>query len=131
MQDPCGADVVAQYDRSFTGIPLRRHVELLSMDEVLGDVKGLSVLDLARGTGYYSKELRRRGAARVVGVDVSEEMIRATRAREAEERLGVEYVVADAGALDHPADGLEKHGAPFWSDLMRSPFELIVTCRKR
>ena len=104
VSNPYDADVVAQYDRSFTEIPLRRYVELPSVDRVLGDVTGLAVLDLACGTGYYGKELRRRGATRVVGVDVSEDMIRATRAREEADRLGVEYVVADAGRLDHLDD---------------------------
>ena len=28
------------------------------------------------------------------------------------------------------AEGMDNHGAAFWADLMRSPFELIVTCRK-
>ena len=104
VSNPYDADVGAQYDRSFTEIPLRRYVELPSVDRVLGDVTGLAVLDLACGTGYYGKELRRRGATRVVGVDVSEDMIRATRAREEADRLGVEYVVADAGRLDHLDD---------------------------
>jgi hypothetical protein len=27
-------------------------------------------------------------------------------------------------------DAIEKHGADFWTDVIRSPFELIVTCRK-
>ena len=57
-------------DRSFTEIPLRRYVELPSVYQFLGDVTGLSILDLACGTGYYARELRRRGAARVVGVDL-------------------------------------------------------------
>ena len=100
MGDQYDADVVAQYDRSFLEIPLRRYVELPSVYQLLGDVTGLSILDLACGTGYYAKELRRRGAARVVGVDVSEAMIRATRAQERKEPLGVEYVLSDAGALE-------------------------------
>jgi ubiquinone/menaquinone biosynthesis C-methylase UbiE len=100
IPDQYDADMVAQYDRSFTEIPLRRYVELPTVYQILGDVIGLSILDLACGTGYYAKELRRRGAARVVGVDLSDAMIRATRAQEENETLGVEYVEADAGALD-------------------------------
>jgi toxoflavin synthase len=104
MSDQYDADMVAQYDRSFTEIPLRRYVELPSAYQILDDVTGLRVLDLACGTGYYAKELRRRGAARVVGVDLSEAMIRATRAQEEKEPLGVEYVHADAGALERLGD---------------------------
>lgn len=36
-----------------------------------GDVTGLDVLDLACGTGFYTRILRSSGARRVVGVDVS------------------------------------------------------------
>lgn len=104
MSDQYGADVVAIYDQSFTLVPLRQYVELPSVYQILGDVTGLSVLDLACGTGYYAKELRRRGATRVMGVDLSEDMIRATRSREEAERLGVEYMVGDAGALEHLGD---------------------------
>ncbi|MCI0724672.1 MAG: class I SAM-dependent methyltransferase [Acidobacteria bacterium] len=104
MSDQYDADMVAQYDRGFTEIPLRRYVELPSVYQILGDVTGLCVLDLACGTGYYAKELRRRGAARVVGADLSEAMIRATRAQEEKAPLGVEYVHADAGALEHLGD---------------------------
>jgi hypothetical protein len=27
-------------------------------------------------------------------------------------------------------EGVERHGADFWADLIQRPFELIVTCRK-
>lgn len=104
MGSQYGADVVAIYDQSFTLVPLRRYVELPSVYQILDDVSGLSVLDLACGTGYYAKEFRRRGAERVVGVDLSEDMIRATRSREEAEPLGVEYVVGDAGSLEHLGD---------------------------
>lgn len=39
-----------------------------------------------------------------MGVDLSGEMIRAARSQEEVERLGVEYVVGDAGALDRLGD---------------------------
>ncbi|MGH9204241.1 MAG: class I SAM-dependent methyltransferase, partial [Vicinamibacterales bacterium] len=104
MSNQYDADIVALYDRSFTELPLRRYVELPSVYQILGDVTGLSILDLACGTGYYAKELRRRGAARVVGVDLSEAMIEATRAQEEKEPLGVEYVHGDAGAMERFGD---------------------------
>jgi SAM-dependent methyltransferase len=104
MSDQYSADIVAQYDESFTMIPLRRYVELPSVYHVLGDMTGLSVLDLACGTGYYTKEFRRRGATRVWGVDLSEEMIRAARSREEKQPLGVQYVLGDAGALEPMGD---------------------------
>lgn len=104
MSDQYDSAVAAMYDRSFTEIPLRRYVEQPSFYRVLGDVNGLSVLDLACGTGYYTREIRRRGAARALGVDLSEDMIRVARAREQAELLGVEYRVGDAGTLEHLGD---------------------------
>ena len=104
MSNQYGANVVAAYERSFTQIPLRRYVELPSVYQTLGDVNGMSILDVACGTGYYTRELRQRGAARVVGVDLSEDMISAARSREDEQQIGVEYVVADAGSLRHLGD---------------------------
>jgi toxoflavin synthase len=104
MSNQYDADIVAQYDRSFLEIPLRRYVELPSVYQILGDVTGLRILDLACGTGYYAKELRRRGAVRVVGVDLSEAMVRATKAQEENETLGVEYMHGDAGVLERLGD---------------------------
>ncbi|MFF8971808.1 class I SAM-dependent methyltransferase [Streptomyces sp. NPDC014995] len=52
-----------------------------AMLRLAGDVGGLHVLDLGCGAGHYAAELLRRGAARVVGVDGSESLLRAARAR--------------------------------------------------
>lgn len=64
-----------------------------------GELGGLRVLDLACGSGTYTRALRQRGASRVVGVDISPEMIREARAQEEREPLGLEYHVADATRL--------------------------------
>ncbi|KAK5558042.1 hypothetical protein LTR46_004221 [Exophiala xenobiotica] len=45
------------------------------------DTEGTSVLDLACGTGYYSRLLLSWGASRVVGVDISPTMIDAARSQ--------------------------------------------------
>lgn len=50
---------------------------------------GATVLDLACGTGYYSRLLLDWGAARVVGVDVSEKMIDAAREQARAQSLSV------------------------------------------
>ena len=73
-----------------------------AMIEACGDVKGLEVLDLGCGTGYFSREMAKRGAKRVVGVDLSPNQLTYARRHEARERLGIEYVLGDA------ADVVEK-----------------------
>jgi SAM-dependent methyltransferase len=79
--------------------PWRAHIEAFTLFDLLGDLAGRSVLDLACGTGFYSRALRRHGAPRVLGVDRSERMVELARQEEARDPLGVEYLVHDAEAL--------------------------------
>jgi len=65
---------------------------------MVGEVRGLRVLDLACGEGYWARFFAGMGAE-VVGVDFSGEMIGAAVAEEVREPLGVEYHVADAADL--------------------------------
>ncbi|WP_043619872.1 class I SAM-dependent methyltransferase [Nonomuraea candida] len=64
-----------------------------------GGAAGGSVLDLACGTGWYSRIIARAGAASVLGVDISEEMVAAAERAEAREPLGIRYKVHDARTL--------------------------------
>lgn len=91
--------VADSYDQTFKLLPLREHIEAFSLHKLLGDLSGLSVLDLACGTGIFTRTMRRWGAARVLGVDISEDMVRVARSHEAEDPLGVEYVMGNVGAL--------------------------------
>lgn len=90
--------IAAQYQRSKHS-PLRRYVEEPTLLGLLGDVAGLAVLDLACGEGWYARELSRRSARRVVGVDISPAMIELARRQEEAEPLGIEYRVCDAAEL--------------------------------
>jgi ubiquinone/menaquinone biosynthesis C-methylase UbiE len=81
-------------------LPFRLHVEEHTTFGLLPNLAGLSIVDLACGEGIYARKLVRRGAACVVGVDISPEMVAlATRAEESE-ALGIEYVLADVAAVD-------------------------------
>ncbi|MER6394835.1 class I SAM-dependent methyltransferase [Kitasatospora sp. NPDC001603] len=96
---------VQQYDgigeafEGFKSLPLMRYGEVPSFLGMVGDVKGRSVLDLACGTGFYSREFKRRGASEVFGVDISVEMIAAARDMERREPLDVRYEVGDVAEL--------------------------------
>ena len=76
--------------------PLRRYVEAYTLFDLVGDVSGLRVLDLACGDGIYSRQLKRMGASEVVGVDISSSMIDIARLDENQTPLGVEYLCSDA-----------------------------------
>ena len=66
--------------------------------ELIGDVRGRLVLDLACGEGYNTIILARKGA-KVTGVDFSEKLIELAKRQEAREKLGICYRVLDATDL--------------------------------
>ncbi len=61
--------------------------------------KGKSVLDIGCGTGNFSLKLAKRGY-RVVGVDVSEEMLAIAEKRAAADGVDIEFILMDAHRLD-------------------------------
>ncbi len=87
-----------QYRRS-KSMPFRVHSEIPDHLALLGDLSGRSVLDLACGEGFYTRLIRQAGADRVVGVDLSENMIARAREQEAEAPLGITYVSGPAESL--------------------------------
>lgn len=82
--------------------PWRTHIESFTLLELIGDLAGKSVLDVACGEGYYTRLVRQRGAAQVLGVDLSDRMIELARAQESAEPLGIEYRVGDGRNLQLP-----------------------------
>lgn len=79
--------------------PWRLHLEHFTLFKLLGDVRGKSVLDLACGEGFYTRFIKRHGAARVVGVDLSQGMIDLARREEEQNPLGIDYHRQDAKQL--------------------------------
>jgi predicted TPR repeat methyltransferase len=75
---------------------------------VLGDRTGLAVLDLGCGSGLAGVSVKER-AAKLVGVDLSPEMIELARARNIYDRLDVAEITE-------------------WLDRGRTLFDLIVCC---
>jgi SAM-dependent methyltransferase len=91
-------DIAAEYAAS-KQLPFRVVVEAPTLFDLAGDVRGLAILDLPCGEGIYSRAFARRGAASVLGVDLSNAMVEQARAIEREERLGLSYQVGDAADL--------------------------------
>jgi SAM-dependent methyltransferase len=89
-----GADAYIEFVDS--GADYYRHlVHGPALLAACGDVRGAAALDLGCGHGFFSRLLARAGA-RVTGVDLSDKLLAAAVAREAQEPLGVTYVRADA-----------------------------------
>src|ERR1051326_3927529 len=64
---------------------------------LLPELRGLRVLDLGCGFGWFCRWAREHGAARVVGVDVSEKML--ARARATTQDAAITYLRADLEQL--------------------------------
>jgi SAM-dependent methyltransferase len=63
-----------------------------------GEVRGMGVLDVGCGAGYFAREVARRGA-RVTGIDISPRMIEHAKQQGSTGSLGIEYHVLDAAQL--------------------------------
>jgi len=50
-------------------------IEIPQLFELIGDVTNLSILDLGCGTGKHDRKLVEKGARKVVGIDLSNNMI--------------------------------------------------------
>ncbi|HVY68469.1 MAG TPA: class I SAM-dependent methyltransferase [Verrucomicrobiae bacterium] len=93
--------IAGQYRRAKLH-PWRAHVEAHTFFEVIGDLAGKHVLDLACGEGFYSRLLKAKGAASVTGVDLSVGMIALAKEQEAACPLGIRYLTGDAKDLPIP-----------------------------
>jgi ubiquinone/menaquinone biosynthesis C-methylase UbiE len=92
-------DAIAELYQKAKQHPWRQHIEAFTYQQLLGDLAGKAVLDLACGEGHYTRMIRRLGAARVVGVDISSRMIELARKQEAANPLGIDYHVGDGARL--------------------------------
>ena len=75
--------------------PWRAYIEAFTLMRLIGDPTGKRVIDIACGDGFYTRMIRQGGAAKVTGVDLSEKMIGLARASEAQQQLGIDYIVGD------------------------------------
>ncbi|NGN44891.1 class I SAM-dependent methyltransferase [Mesorhizobium sp. CGMCC 1.15528] len=88
----------SQLNRSVHG--LDGAPEWPSIRAVLPDLSGKHVVDLGCGFGWFARWARERGAAHVLGLDLSENMIARARADTAEPNI--EYAIADLEKLELP-----------------------------
>ena len=92
-------DEIAEEYKRAKQQPWRLHIEHFTLFKLLGDLSGKSVIDLACGEGFYTRFIKRRGAARVIGVDISHGMIDLARREEENNSLGIDYLVQDVKQL--------------------------------
>lgn len=91
-----------------------------SSQRVLPDVRGLDVIELGCGTAYFAAWLKRRGARRVVGVDVTPAQLATARELDREFKVGLELIEANAEAVPLPSGSFDlaisEYGASLWCD---------------
>src|SRR5690349_14027750 len=109
---------------------------------VLPDVRDLDVIELGCGTGYFGAWLKKGGARRVVGVDITPAQLETARAMNEEFRLGLEFLEANAEDVPLPDSSFDiavsEYGASIWCDpyrwipeaarLLRPGGELVFLC---
>ncbi|MGW4844378.1 class I SAM-dependent methyltransferase [Nocardia brasiliensis] len=98
MNNPATGDRFATYGTTYAEseeLPLRKHLEAPSFLAALGDLAGLSVLDAGCGSGFYTRTFAGSGAARVLGLDMSEGMLAVAEERERNEGYGITYTLGD------------------------------------
>jgi len=88
-------DIMGDSFKKYEGTPAHIITRRTILD-LVGDVRGQSVLDLGCGYGFWGRELKRAGAARVVGVDISKRMIALAREESQKHGDDVEFYVGDA-----------------------------------
>ncbi|MEM7222299.1 MAG: methyltransferase domain-containing protein [Pseudomonadota bacterium] len=92
-------DALAQSYRQAKTLPFVEYVLRHSLLRLAGGLEGKSVLDLGCGEGHNTRLAKQAGAERVLGVDISREMINLAEEIERALPLGCRYQVADVADL--------------------------------
>lgn len=95
--------IAGWYDESVRGGTLLHEVVFPALFDLVGEVAGMRVCDLACGQGIVARQLAALGSM-VVGVDISTRLLALARRYERDEPLGVAYLCDDAQALASLAD---------------------------
>ena len=92
--------IAKHYENMRESLPfIYLHVEAHTYFNTLGNLHGNSILELACGSGHYTRQFKHQGATRVLGVDISEHMIELAKQTEAKKPLDIEYICRDACEL--------------------------------
>lgn len=121
-------DTIAREYGASKQLAFREYVERYTLFELLGDVGGKVVLDLACGEGFYTRLLSQAGARQVTGVDISGAMIELAEAEERGQPLGCTYVRADAAEFK-PTGSVDVVAAAYLFNYAKTPRQLLRFCR--
>jgi ubiquinone/menaquinone biosynthesis C-methylase UbiE len=87
---------------------------------VLPDVRGLEVIELGCGTAYFGAWLKKSGARRVVGIDITPAQLTTAREMNDEFGLEMEFIEGNAERVLLPDESFDlafsEYGASIWCD---------------
>jgi SAM-dependent methyltransferase len=88
--------------------------------KMLPDFQGKDVVELGCGTAYFGAGIKRAGAGRVVGVDVTPAQLATAERMNEQFGLGLEFVEANAEETGLPGESFDlavsEYGASIWCD---------------
>ncbi|KMJ45362.1 ubiquinone biosynthesis methyltransferase UbiE [Xenorhabdus khoisanae] len=93
-------DPIAHLYESFSDAAPHIEVEIRNIFNLAGDIQGKSVLDLACGYGLFSREYKKRGASKVIGVDISKTMIEIAKSKSQQYGDGIEFHLRDVSKME-------------------------------
>jgi SAM-dependent methyltransferase len=87
---------------------------------VLPDIAGRDIIELGCGTAYFGAWLKRAGARRVVGIDITPAQLASARRVNEETGLGLEFIEGNAESVPLPDASFDlavsEYGASIWCD---------------
>ena len=102
-----GYDGIAEwYDSCVRARTMLHDTVIDTLLSLADEVSGLDLCDLACGQGVVSREVAKRGAASVCGVDLSSKLLAIAHEEERRDPLGISYVHEDAQSLSSFSDAL-------------------------
>lgn len=102
-----GYDGIAEwYDQCVRARSMLHDTVIDTLLSLAQELSGLDLCDLACGQGVVAREVAKRGAASVCGVDLSSKLLDIAREEERRDPLGIVYVHEDAQSLSSFSDAL-------------------------
>jgi ubiquinone/menaquinone biosynthesis C-methylase UbiE len=121
-------DSIAKEYKESKELPMRLHIEAYTYFNMLGNLAEKSILDLACGEGFYTRKFKDQGAAKVVGVDISQKMIELAREEETRKFQNIEYILGDVLELGE-IGSFDLVVASYLLNYARSSEELLKMCK--
>ena len=116
----------SQLSRSLHG--LAGAAEWPALRALLPDLRGLRVVDLGCGFGWFCRWAREQGAARVLGLDVSENML--AQAKATTSGPGITYARSDLELLDLPEASMDLAYSSLTLHYIKNLQQLLATVHR-